>query len=65
MVRITALSHGTFTDIEAEDANLESAQAAPSISGNEGNLNFVNLYIKSLLAQGIPMEVVMGTLGGQ
>lgn len=65
MVRLTELSKGTFTNIETKDAILESAQGMPSISGNKGNSNFVTLSVESLLAQGIPMEALMGALGGQ
>ncbi|KAH6095687.1 hypothetical protein HBI65_107830 [Parastagonospora nodorum] len=48
-----------------EDATLESAQGMPSISGKEGNSSFVTLSIESLLAQGIPMEALMGALEEQ
>ena len=58
-------SQGTVTNIEAEDATLESAQGMPSISGKEGNSSFVTLSIESLLAQGIPMEALMEALEGQ
>jgi hypothetical protein len=64
-VRFKEPSQDTVTKIEAEDATLESAQDMPLISGNEGNSNFVTLSIESLLAQGIPMEVLMGALDGQ